>query len=103
MDLGIVIPDSLALPAPEMVAFKRFLQQMTNRRGVGYLRYGPNRHSKGYMTRLKTELDVYKRTGNHEQLLNIAVYAFLESHSPENEKYHFNATVDSVTRKKRRH
>ena len=103
MDLGIVIPDSLALPSSEMTLFKRFLQEMTNRRGVGYLRYGPNRHSKGYMTRMKTELEHYKRTGNHEQLLNIAVYAFLESHCPENEKYHFDNTVASVTRKPKRH
>lgn len=100
MDLGIVIPDSLSLPSSEMALFKRFLQEMTNRRGVGYLRYGPNRHRQGYMSRLKLELEHYKRSGNHEQLLNIAVYAFLESHCPENEKYHFDNTAGSVTRKR---
>jgi hypothetical protein len=99
-DLGITIPDSLNVPASEMSAFKKFLQQMTNRRGVGYLRYGLVLHRQGYMSRLESELKAYKRTGNREQLINIAVYAFLESYAPENEKHHFDNTVRSVTRKK---
>ena len=98
-NLGITIPDSLNVPASEMTAFSRFLQQMTNRRGVGYLRYGLVRHRQGYMSRLEKELAVYKCTGNREQLLNIAVYAFLESYAPENSKYHFDNTVKSATRK----
>lgn len=101
-NLGIVIPDSLNVPASEMSSFKLFLQQMTNRRGVGFLRYGLIRHHQTYMSRLEKELSVYKRTGNREQLLNIAVYAFLESYAPENEKHYFDATVDSVTRKRKR-
>lgn len=99
-NLGITIPDSLNVPASEMLAFKLFLQQMTNRRGVGFLRYGLVRNHQGYMSRLEKELATYKRTGNREQLLNIAVYAFLESYAPENEKHHFDNTVVSVTRKK---
>ena len=99
-NLGITIPDSLNVPVSEMSAFKQFLQQMTNRRGVGFLRYGPIKHRQGYMSRMKKELEAYKHTGNREQLLNIAVYAFLESYAPENEKHHFDATVDSITRKK---
>lgn len=99
-DLGITIPDSLNVPASEMSAFKKFLQQMTNRRGVGFIRYGLVIHRQGYMSKLETELKAYKRTGNREQLINIAVYAFLESYAPENEKHHFDANVRSVTRKR---
>lgn len=80
-------------------SFFHFLQQMANRRAVGALRYGdiPQRKKK-YMDRLEIELEEYRKTGNHEQLLNIAVYAFLESYAPQNGKYHFNPAVDSVTR-----
>jgi len=50
------------------------------------------------MTRLSKELKAYRKDGNIEQLLNIAVYAFLESVAPENPKIHWNAAADSVTR-----
>jgi hypothetical protein len=52
------------------------------------------------MARLRRELEAYERTGNHEQLLNIANYAFLESHAPQNGKYHFDPAVDSVVDRK---
>ena len=47
---------------------------------------------------MKRELRAYIQDGNFEQLLNIAVYCFLESAAPENPKLHFDPTADSVTR-----
>lgn len=99
MNLPIRIPDSLAVPIDEVAAFGAFLQQMTNRRAQGYARYGVIARRQKYMSRMKKEIEAYVSSGNHEQLLNIAVYAFLESYAPENRKYHFNPDVDSVTRK----
>ena len=99
MTIELNIPDSIHSDPYVIVEFKAFLQQVVNRKCVGALRYGdkPNRR-KQYMSRLKKELEVYKKTGNFEQLLNIAVYAFLESAAPENRKFHFDATVESATR-----
>lgn len=88
-----------SLPA-EREAWQVFLQQMTNRRAIGGLRYGPIKVEQKYMSRLQEELKAYKRKGNREQLLNIAVYAFLESYAPEHKNHHFNSNVDSVTRAK---
>jgi hypothetical protein len=99
MRLEIDIPDSLAVPKSEMASFYLFLQQMTNRRAQGYARYGRIQRRQRYMSRLKKEVEAYEKNGNHEQLLNVAVYAFLESHAPENLNYHFNPEADSVTRK----
>lgn len=79
--------------------WKCFLQLMTNRKQVGGLRYGPPAKKQKYLSRMKKELAAYEKTGNMEQLLNIAVYCFLESEAPENRKFHFDNTVDSVTRK----
>ncbi len=75
-----------------------------DRRQIGHLRYehrngGPVRRQK-YMTRIKKELAAYERDGNAEQLFNIAVYCYLETRAPENKKFHFDATVESVTRGK---
>lgn len=94
------IPDSLNLPKDEVDAFIRFLQQMTNRRAAGWPRYGRSDKRKRYMTRMELEVKAYRRTGNKEQLLNIAVYAFLESFAPENGKFHHNDLAESVTRMK---
>lgn len=89
-----------AIQLREVSSFAKFLQMMSNRRAVGGERYGPIKVSAGYLTRLKKELKAYEKTGNMEQLLNIAVYAFLESYAPENPKFHFDNTVKSVTRKR---
>jgi hypothetical protein len=78
---------------------QEFMQKMLNRLMTGYLRYGEMDRSQNYMTRLLMELKAYKRTGNCEHLYNIANYAFLESQCPENKKFHFDATVQSATRK----
>ena len=96
----ISTPNSIHIPPREQIAFSEFLQQIANRRAVGSLRYGRIKESDGYMSRLSKELAAYKRTGNVEQLLNIAVYAFLESYAPENDKHHFDNTAESVTRKR---
>jgi hypothetical protein len=82
----------------EQVDFQFFLQRMVNRRYVGKLRYGRIESKQKYLTKLKKELHAYEQTGNAEQLLNIAVYAYLEWYAPENKKYHFDNTVDSVAR-----
>ena len=76
----------------------KFLQQMLNRLIVGNLRYGePNRRKK-YFSKAIFEIKAYKKTGNREHLLNIANYCILESLEPENIKFHFDNTVESVTR-----
>ena len=77
-----------------------FIQKMINRLVVGHLRQGPPKVEQRYMTRMFMELKAYKKTGNMEQLINIANYCLLESQAPENKKFHFDATVDSVTRGK---
>lgn len=96
--MNIDVPSSCDLGQDEMQFFKAFLQGMTNRRIVGGMRYGPIRARKKYMTRLSKELRAYRLNGNMEQLLNIAVYAYLEAYAPENKLFHFDNTVDSVTR-----
>lgn len=98
-DIVIRVVKDIKLSARETVEFKMFLQMMQNRRQVGGLRYGPIDRRKKYMTRLSKELKAYRKDGNAEQLLNIAVYAFLEFYAAENKKFHFDNTVDSVTRK----
>lgn len=90
---------SKKIPPDHLREWKEFLQQITNRRTFGHQRYETKREHR-YMSRLAEELKVYKKTGNKEQLLNIAVYAFLESVAPENKHFHFDPTVDSATRKK---
>lgn len=99
IELELELPDSLVLSSRVLSEFRAFLQAMCNRRIVGALRYGakPNRRQK-YMTRLSKELRAYRSEGNFEQLLNIAVYAYLESAAPENSKLHWNAYADSITR-----
>ena len=99
MNLPVTIPDSLAVPIDEVAAFGLFLQMMTNRRAQGYTRYGKVQRRQKYLSRMRREVEAYGKSGNHEQLLNIAVYAFLESYAPENRRYHFNPNADSVTRK----
>lgn len=73
---------------------------MTDRLLVGHLRYGDACKEQNYMTRMMMEVKAYKRSGNREQLLNIANYAYLESIVPENPKFHWNDKADSVTRRK---
>lgn len=98
MILDIFSSDRAKIPASETAKFKDFLQKLSNRRGVGWLRYGPIRVEQKYMSRLAAELKAYQKTGNAEQLYNIAVYAFLESVAPENRRFHFNQNAESVTR-----
>jgi hypothetical protein len=99
MTIELKIPDSIPLDPRVTVAFKGFLQAVVNRRCVGALRYGdtPQKRQR-YMSRLFKEAACYNREGNFEQLLNIAVYCFLESEAPENPRFHFDPTAASATR-----
>jgi hypothetical protein len=90
----------LKLNIEEMLFFKSFLQGILDRRIVGGMRYGPIKKKQKYLTRLSKELKSYREEGNMEQLLNIAVYCYLEAYAPENKKFHWDPTVDSVTRGK---
>lgn len=84
----------------KLIATRDFMQKMCNRLIQGEVRYGPPRKEQNYMTRMIMEVKAYKRQGNMEQLINIANYAVLESITPENKKFHFDSTVESVTRGK---
>jgi len=92
-------PESLRLPIREEVEVEFFLKLFVNRFAVGNLRYGRPNRRKQYLTRLRKELRAYGKTGNMEQLLNVAVYAMLESMCPQHRAFHFDNSVDSVTRK----
>jgi len=92
------LPDSIKLDLQSIVDLQAFLQQVINRYCVGSLRYGDPAKRKRYQTRLAKEFRAYRRIGNAEQLFNIALYCFLEHQAPENRKFHFDASVDSVTR-----
>jgi hypothetical protein len=101
MVFEVRFPDSVQLDSRSLVEYKFFLQAMANRRVVGGIRYGDKPKSKQkYMTRLGKELKAYRATGNVEHLINIANYAFLESVAPEHKHQHWDASVESVTRKK---
>jgi len=80
-------------------SFLEFVQQQVYRLANGEAQYGKPDSRKKYMKRLGLELKAYRRTGNREHLLNIANYAWLESQAPENKKFHWDNSVDSVTRK----
>ena len=64
----------------------------------GYARYGAPKREQCYLTRLKLEIDEYDRTGNKEQLINIANYASLEYQYPEHPLSHEDNNIGSVTR-----
>lgn len=92
------VTESITYSIDEMLFFKVFLQGMLDRRIVGGLRYGSIKAKQKYMTRMSKEMKAYKKDGNMEQLLNIAVYCYLEAYAPENPQFHWNAAADSVTR-----
>lgn len=100
-EVRITLPESLAIPAHEMREYWFYLQCMANRRGQGFVRYGPNTKKQKYLDRLKMEVAAYERTGNIEHLYNISNYGYLESAAPQNPKFHWDDTVESVTRKKK--
>ena len=79
--------------------FKAFIQGQWNRLEVGELRYGPGNKKQKYLTRMRKELNHYIKTGNAEQLFNIANYCLLEFMFPEHKKHFFNPEEKSVTRK----
>lgn len=118
MKLIIEIPESLEQTRSEMdwVYWKSFLQAMTNRYCQGACRYGKPSTRQKYLKRLIMEISTYEgdyngilemyqslktdsNAGNFEQLLNVAVYCFLESQAPQHPRFHFDNGVESVTRK----
>lgn len=92
------VPASIPLDPTQSVELEAFLQSVINRFYVGAMRYGIPHRRKQYMTRITKEMEVYQKSGNFEQLLNTAVYCFLESLAPENKKFHFDPTAASATR-----
>lgn len=95
-----LICSSIKISYFNLTQFKSFAQRMLNRLAVGELRYGSGDVSQKYLTRMKKEIHAYSKSGNQEQLLNIANYALLEAMYPENKRAHFDASTKSVTRKK---
>lgn len=77
---------------------QKFLTMMSKRIIQGYYRYGLPKSEQKFLSMMKLEFKAYAKTGNMEHLVNIANYAFLESIAPENKKFHFDDTVDSVRR-----
>lgn len=96
--LELALPGTMPITFRDLIDFRAFFQQVLNRAGVGNVRYGEIDTRKRYMTRIGKELRAYRRTGNVEHLLNIAVYAWLESVRPEHRKQHWDATAESATR-----
>lgn len=96
--LELTYPDSVEMGLQELMEFRVFMQRMLDRRVVGQVRYGRPTSRQKYLTRLKKELQAYGKTGNYEQLVNIANYAALEGMAPQHIKFHFDPTVLSVTR-----
>lgn len=98
MNIEIKQPE-VGMPIQESIEYQFFLQLMANRWIQGHCRYGSPHQRQKYLSRLKREVRAYALSGNQEQLINIANYAFLEWLKPENKKAHFDPFVDSVTRK----
>jgi hypothetical protein len=97
MILEVWVSDKLRVPFER--EFSQFLQRMAARRDQGYATYRSPPPGRNFCSGLERELRAYKRTGNQEQLINIAVYAFCESVCPEREETHFDPHVGSVTRR----
>jgi len=97
MILEIRWPDSCKRNPKEI---RDFLQKMVNRLAVGHYRYGEAKRSQRYMSRMREEVKAYVKSGNQEQLINIANYCWLETVAPEHPKSNFDPSVESVTRKK---
>jgi hypothetical protein len=100
MDATIFISDKVGLDQRNVRTFIGFIQGMANRIGFGHCRYGHPDKSKRYFSKMKEEMRAYARTGNAEHLRNAALYAALEEIAPQHPKFHFDNTVDSVTRGK---
>jgi hypothetical protein len=99
MDAKVFLPES-ARQIDDVWDFLVYLNRQAARWFQGYCRYGNPKRSSRYLSRLKSEVLAYEKTGNAEHLLNIANYSYLESIAPENRKYHFDPTAESATRGK---
>lgn len=86
------------LPIEKQREFFCYLQAMCNRAQAGFAQYGGPKRRRKYWTRIKLEMEKFEKTRNMEQLLNIAVYTWLQSECPEGGPIHFDNTVKSATR-----
>lgn len=82
----------------DKISFQKFLTCMSMRVAQGHARYSAPDQRKLYLKRLKMEIAAYTKTGNAEHLFNAANFCWLESEKPQNPKFHFDPSVDSVTR-----
>lgn len=100
MKLEIWVSDKIG--CDRLKEFERFLQDMASCRDQGYCRYGKVNRNKEYMDRLSDELRAYRKRsgGNRAQLLNLAVYAFLESIEPQHKGFHYDPEAKTVNRKR---
>ena len=96
--LRLELLESIQISREKRQWFRAFCQGMLHRIQAGELRYGPGSKRQKYMTRLIKEVKAYEKTGNAEQLFNIANYCILEWIYPEHPKHHFKPEADSVTR-----
>lgn len=96
--LELKLPGTLPISMDDLVDLRAFLQCVVNRAGVGNVRYGEAATRKKYLTRMRKELRAYAKTGNGENLFNVAVYAWLETLRPQHRHFHFNMNAESVTR-----
>lgn len=99
MNWPIHLPDN-SREIDDAFDFFAYLDGVACRWYQGHFRYGSPQKRKLYMKRLRLELEAYEETGNKEHLFNIATYSYLESVKPQNEKFHFDNTVESATRGK---
>ena len=90
--------EKFKIPTAMRDHYNLFMNAMSKRILQGHARYGLPDAEKKYATRMQKEVLAYLYTGNAEHLYNIANYAWLESLRPQHKKFHFDATVNSVTR-----
>lgn len=91
MELKLWMSDKIR-PGLTALRMKKFFQMMLNRILQGTFRYDPPSKDQNYLDCLEKELNVYKRTGNKEHLLNIGNYAMLEFYYPQiSTKFDVNA------------
>lgn len=94
-------PVNLEVPSYLEGIFEDFTQHQINRLVQGAARYGEPNRRRRYASRMEKEVAAYMKTGNAEQLYNIANYAVLEMLCPQHPNHHYDATVESVTRKEK--
>lgn len=93
--LSIFYPEKPSLP--HFREWYEFLRTITNYMINGHCRYGEPKKTQLYLDSLTEELKRYKRSGNREHLINIAVYCWLEMVAPQHNNHHWKDTEKSAT------